>query len=174
MLTKETALRKEKNIYNKEKNKYNYVFIFKCKSCDEELKVQSSSFKIHSGKCKSCSQQGKDYAHIYNELKNHRNLKVEFTLTFQEFLDIINVAICDYCKTELIYNKHSKIWGKGLSRAHQLDRKDNLKGYEKNNVVCCCWTCNRLKSDVFTYEEFQLLSPILQTIMKNRKMNESK
>jgi hypothetical protein len=169
MLIKENSIRKEKNIYNIEKNKFNYIFIFKCKNCDEEIRVQSSSFKTHSGKCRSCSQQGEDYAHIYNELKNHRNLKVEFKLTFEEFLNIIKTPICEYCKTEIVYNKHSKNWGKGLSRAHQLDRKDNLKGYIKDNVVCCCWTCNRLKSDVFTYEEFNLLSPTLQIIMKNRK-----
>lgn len=51
---------------------------------------------------------------IYQELKNHRNKKVEFNLTFEDFLTIIKDNFCHYCGKELIYNKHSKNWGKNL------------------------------------------------------------
>ena len=49
-------------------------------------------------------------------------------------------------------------------------RKDNDIGYVKNNLVVCCWECNRLKSDRFTYKEFIKLSPILKEIMQNRNI----
>jgi hypothetical protein len=162
MLLKENSKRVEK--YKGYK-----LYIFDCIKCNSvELKVQQQSIKRHSGKCRSCSQQGEDYFHIYNELKNHRNRKVEFSLSFEDFLTVISKGKCEYCDKVLIYNKHAKNWGKSLTRAHQLDRKDNSKGYTKENVACCCWNCNRLKSDIYSYEEFMLLSPILKEIHKNK------
>lgn len=145
------------------------IYHFKCISCTEVIKVQKGSFETHSGKCRRCCQLGEPYLFIYNELKNHRNRKVSFNLSFDEFLEIIKNNSCHYCEKELIYNTHSKVWNKSNSRAHQLDRKDNSKGYEKDNVVPCCWNCNRMKSDIYSYEEFKLLSPILKEIHKNRK-----
>ena len=35
-----------------------------------------------------------------------------------------------------------------------LDRIDPSKGYELTNIVTCCENCNRLKSDLVSYEEF--------------------
>ena len=34
-----------------------------------------------------------------------------------------------------------------------LDRKDNRKGYTKDNSLPCCGTCNSLKSNILTYDE---------------------
>jgi len=164
MLLKENSHRKEKVI---SKNSSYYVYYFYCE-CGKEIKSQSTQFKRHSGKCQRCCQLGEPYKFIYNELKNHRNKKVPFSLTFEELKEIIKNPFCHYCNIELNYNKHSRDWGKQLSRAFQLDRKDNKKGYYKENVVTCCWTCNRLKSDAFTYEEFMKLSPILKEIQKVR------
>lgn len=169
MLLKENAIRVEKIYYNPKK--WYYVYVFNCLDCGKEIRPQQSGLKRHSGKCCSCSQQGQPYAHIYNELKNHRNTKVEFSISYEEFLEVINKAECEYCGKKLQYNKHSKDWGKNLTRAHQLDRKDNTKGYTTDNITCCCWTCNRLKSDVFTYNEFIKLSPILKEIRLNREAN---
>ena len=35
-----------------------------------------------------------------------------------------------------------------------MDRKDNNKGYEKDNVVPCCWRCNNGRGNLFSYEEW--------------------
>jgi transcription elongation factor Elf1 len=166
MLLKENSLRKEKVTTNK--SSY-YVYYFTCLECNKEIKAQTSQLKRHSGKCQRCSQLGEPYLFIYNELKNHRNKDVEFNISFDEFKKAILSSECHYCNTALVYNKHSREWGKGLTRAHQLDRKDNTKGYTLDNVVPCCWTCNRLKSDAFTYEEFCMLSPMLKEIQWKRK-----
>lgn len=165
MLNKENANRKEKIT---SANSNYYVYYFNCSICNKEIKAQSSQLKRHSGKCQRCSQLKEPYRFIYNELKNHRNRKVEFNLTFEEFKEIISNNNCHYCNEDLFYSEHSRNWGKSITRAHQLDRKDNLKGYNKDNVVPCCWTCNRLKSNEFTYEEFLLLSPILKIIKEQR------
>jgi hypothetical protein len=150
------------------------VFHFNCSECGNDIKAQSNQLLRHSGKCMNCSHKGIPYLHIYNELKNHGNKNVNFTLTFDEFLEIIKLSKCHYCNTELNYNKHSRVNGIATSRAYQLDRKNNLEGYTLNNVVTCCWECNRLKSDRFTYDEFLLLSPILKQIMINRNNDKNR
>ena len=166
MLNKDDAL---EIITKKSKSGSTYkTYIFNC-DCGRKVKSQSSQLKTHSGKCRRCTQLGKPYMYIYNELMNHRNSKVGFTLTYDELVYIIeNNKGCNYCGSNLDYKKHSKEWGKDNSRAHHLDRKDNKLGYTFTNVVTCCWECNRLKSDRFTYEEFMLLSPILKKIMNER------
>lgn len=167
MLEKEKALKIEKR---KSKSNHSYkVFYFQCTDCKDEIKAQLSQLKTHSGKCRSCTQKGEPYKFIYTELKDHRNNNVEFTLSFKEFLNIISKPKCEYCDIDLIYNKHSRDENRNyVSRAHQLDRKNNNKGYTLDNVVPCCWECNRLKSDRFTYEEFMQLSPVLKNIIKIR------
>lgn len=166
MLNKENAIRKEK--YVNGKNRY-YLYVYECVGCKKELKIQGSGIKRHSGKCMRCTQLKEPYKYIYNELRLHKNQKVDFKLSFEEFLDIIKNPECHYCGKKIEYKEYSREWGKTNSRAHQLDRKDNQKGYSKDNVVCCCWTCNRLKSNEFTYEEFLLFKPALEEIRKKRE-----
>jgi hypothetical protein len=166
MLLKEQAIRKEK--VTTTKTSY-YVYIFKCSECNKEIRAQASHLKTHSGKCLRCTQLKEPYRFIYNELKNHRNKNVEFKISFEEFKEVIKDAKCHYCNVPLVYHEHSRDWGKQLTRAHQLDRKDNDKGYTIDNVVTCCWTCNRLKSDAFTYEEFCRIGKILKEIQKEKE-----
>ena len=170
MLLKENAIRKENFV--KGKNRY-YNYIFECSGCGKELNVQSSSLKTHSGKCMRCTQLKEPYKYIYNELKLHKRRSTVVELTFEEFLEIIKERKCHYCEEDLNYEEYSRVWGKTNSRAHQLDRKNNDLGYTKDNVVTCCWECNRLKSDRFTYEEFMQLSPILKKITNERKLGKT-
>lgn len=165
MLDKNLATRKEK--VQAANCKY-LVYIFNCTECDSEIRAQSSHLKTHSGKCVSCGQRGIPYKHIYNELKNHKNKKYEVTITFEDFLEIINKRKCHYCNRDIIYNEHTRINGKIVSRAYQLDRVDNNKGYNKDNLVSCCWDCNRIKSDIYTYDEFIKISKVLREIYRNR------
>lgn len=167
MLLKENSIRIEKEVKNK--NRY-YFYIFNCIDCGKELKVMGGSLKTHSGKCRRCTQLKTPYLYIYNELKNHRKLDIEFTLTFDEFLKKIENSNCHYCGEKLIYHENSRNWGEPNSRSHKLDRKNNNLGYTDENTVCCCWECNRLKSNRFTYDEFSQLSPILKKIQLDRKM----
>lgn len=170
MLLKENAIRRER-IY-KGKNRY-YNFIFECSGCGKELNVQSSSLKTHSGKCRRCSQIGEPYRYIYNELKLHKKFNAIVELTFEEFMNVIKERKCHYCDDDVEYHEHTRNWGVPNSRAHHLDRKNNDLGYTKDNVVTCCWECNRLKSDRFTYEEFIQLSPILKKIQIEKKRKET-
>lgn len=147
------------------------TYIFECIDCGKDIKLQAGRFKSHSGKCIQCSQRGKPYSHILNELIftcKKRNKHI-VTLTYDEFIDIITDAKCHYCNKELIYNKYTRDENLNyVSRAYQLDRKNNDLGYTKENVVPCCWECNRLKSNIYTYKEFMRFSPILKEIQQER------
>lgn len=166
MLNKDKAI---EVITKKSKSGSTYkTYKFKCLDCSNIISAQHSHLKTHSGKCRRCSQLGEPYAHIYNELKNHKNKKCSIDITFEEFIELISTEECHYCNTNLIFNKHSKIYNKNLSRAYQLDRKDNKLGYSKDNLVPCCWECNRLKSDIYSYEEFILIAESLKKVQKQR------
>lgn len=168
MLLKEKAKLKERRV--SKSGSYYYVFHFDCKKCGVDIKAQTCQLNTHSGMCRSCTQKGIPYMYIYNELKNHKNKKFEVNLSFDEFLDCISTKKCHYCNEDLIFNQHSKSSnGQYLSRAYQIDRKNNFHGYYRENIVPCCWECNRLKSDIYTYEEFMIISNSIKIIKKNRK-----
>jgi hypothetical protein len=40
-----------------------------------------------------------------------------------------------------------------------IDRADNSRGYELQNIVKACWICNSLKSDFFSPEEMRAVGP---------------
>lgn len=56
-----------------------------------------------------------------------------------EFVKMIISMPCDYCLT--------------IDRFSQLDRKDNSKGYTKDNVVPACRRCNMVKGMYLSYDD---------------------
>jgi len=143
------------------------IFIFECVLCGNDIKSQLSQLKTHSGKCKKCTQKKKPYEHILNELIHSCNNKriIDISLDYNEFIEIIKDSKCHYCNKKLIFNPHTRDESSNyVSRAYQLDRKDNNLGYTIENVVTCCWNCNRIKSDIYSYDDFMKLSPILKEI----------
>lgn len=78
-------------------------------------------------------------AYIGNTVKK-RNLL--FTLSVEEFQHLCSLT-CFYCGAE----PQSKMdVGKGVKNG--IDRIDSSKGYTLDNCVTCCWTCNRMKSNM--------------------------
>ena len=55
------------------------------------------------------------------------------------------------------------------STAYNLDRKDSIKGYTKENCVVCCKRCNRAKSNLFSYEEWLEIGKFIQEHPENFK-----
>ncbi len=169
MLNKEDAFEVRVKKYNT--HSYAKTWYFKCE-CGETFCSQSTHLKTHSGKCRKCCQRGKPYEAIYNEMVRARGIKnKDGELTYEQFLEVINSKECHYCKTPMHWFPHTKAKGHEIpgARAYQIDRKYNEIGYLKENCVPCCWTCNRLKSDVFTYEEFLEIGLLIQKFRKNRK-----
>lgn len=65
-----------------------------------------------------------------------------WTLTIDQFESIVSLP-CHYC---------DGFFGK-VEVGSGLDRLDPNKGYELSNVVSCCYTCNKIKSDVLSVSE---------------------
>ena len=148
------------------------TFTFECIDCGNDIKSQQSQLKTHSGKCRKCTQKKRPYEHILNELihscLNKTNHFID--LSYEDFVSIIENSNCHYCDKKLKFNEHTRDENSNyVSRAYQLDRKNNDLGYIKENVVPCCWNCNRMKSDIYSYEDFIKLSPILKEIHKNNE-----
>lgn len=83
----------------------------------------------------------------------------EVSLTFEEFLQFVEDKTCHYCDAVLVWNAFTV---SRKSNPYNLDRKDNTKGYSKENCVACCRACNYGKGDRFTYEEWCVMTKALK------------
>lgn len=69
--------------------------------------------------------------------------EIEWQLTLEKYSSLI-IMPCYYCANKL---------GAPVKRSIGLDRLDSNKGYELENVVSCCYTCNCIKNEFLTPEE---------------------
>lgn len=92
----------------------------------------------------------------YGSSKRH-NKTLEFNLEKEYFIKLVQ-SNCFYCdkvpKQKITVNKkHSYLY-------NGIDRLNNTKGYEKNNVVACCWDCNQMKSNLNFNEFIEIINKI--------------
>lgn len=109
-----------------------------------------AAHNLRSKKTESCGHERNlpDYKRIYNLLVCNNKNRVECNLTFEEFLEFVPIKECHYCCKSVQWKPH------GIQYSYNLDRKDNNKGYLKENCVVCCKRCNYSKGDRYTYEEW--------------------
>ncbi len=145
------------------------IYVFKCSGCENKIRSRRCDIARHSGKCKSCSPRKKPFESIYTALTRSDNFASKnSTLTYEEFLSFTRIQHCHYCSTEI---RWSEFRGTDDLKRYYLDRKNSDLGYHVHNLVTCCSSCNYLKSNKFTYEEFKLLGPALQEIAVKRGYN---
>ncbi len=141
------------------------MICFTCKEdkpVEEFCKDKSSKTGI-SQRCRSCfSEKAKNW-YQRNKKRQHdlarqprqrflfgkknatqRNLTWNIEET--SFYELIKQP-CDYCQQPPTLET-TGVW---------LDRLDNTKGYELDNVVPCCGRCNTSKSNNFTPEEWKVM-----------------
>ena len=115
--------------------------------------------------CDACKNLRRKYDSEYSVKINSRwksaksaakRRKISFSFSLEEYTKAIEPE-CYYCNGE--FNTPSKC-GVGL------DRLDNSKGYDIENVVSCCTTCNYLRGDILSPEETKVA---VQAILKFRK-----
>lgn len=135
------------------------AYVFKCASCDSEVRPSAGKLKVHSGKCKSCTMKGKPLISSYTQLLVQKKRGLEVSLSYEQFIDLCQIPKCHYCGKEI---KRNLKRGDAGYRGYALDRKDNTQGYTVENSVPCCWNCNQTKNSRFTYEEFMELSIVLK------------
>jgi len=148
----------------------------KCTSCLEmrppELYYKSKRVDGKTYVCKLCHRKAvrsyrkvpESYAWYYRrieKMRSHaRTRGLDFTLTVDEYRAIKKQTNCSYCgaATDVI----------------TLDRVDNNIGYVKENMVGCCWICNKIKSNLpFTLSEMKLIGQAVAECSKriNRDPN---
>jgi hypothetical protein len=88
---------------------------------------------------------------FYIYTKSAKDRDYEFKLTSDEFryLTKQNCFYCDLPPGSVF--KAARMYGPYIYNG--IDRKDNLKGYTKENSVPCCGVCNTIKMDL-SYEVF--------------------
>jgi 5-methylcytosine-specific restriction endonuclease McrA len=103
---------------------------------------------------------------IYISLKSGaKDRNINFNLIKEKFIKWYNNQIkkCVYCgRKENVANRDRNKYYRRLS----IDRKNNNRGYELNNLVLCCHRCNLRKSDDLTFEQMLKVSKFINQIQK--------
>jgi hypothetical protein len=108
------------------------------------------------------------YEWLYNTLVREANERMlEIDIAYTDFVEFTRSTHCHYCDGEVWWKTYSEERMRGKhTRSYNLDRKDNLLGYLKSNVVVCCTRCNRAKNNLFTYDEWVRIGKIIATFGK--------
>ena len=72
-----------------------------------------------------------------------------------------------------IFNSRCIYCGETNWKKLGCDRIDNSLPHNKDNVVPCCNTCNRMRSDDFSVSEFKKIGKILKEIYKQRNLKKA-
>jgi hypothetical protein len=102
------------------------------------------------------------YAHIKAGAKI---TKIYFEINKKDFTEWYNnqEKRCVYCERTLDETQKD---GNGHYSRLSIDRKDNNKGYEIDNIVLACNRCNIIKSNAFSYKQMLKVGKILQETLK--------
>lgn len=104
------------------------------------------------------AQKGRHPASVkYLQIKiTSRNSGRPFIITKEEFCRWYETQDlkCVYCDVVDLSLAGSTSSGKGL-RMFSIDRKNSILPYTIENMCFSCWTCNRLKSNYFSAEEWR-------------------
>ncbi len=147
--------------------------------CECGTKRVVEGFSLTSGNSKSCGcfatdnarkrLRTKPYWALYKRLKDQVKItRKEVSITYDEFLEFTKITMCTYCGAPVIWSEWA--YNNKNIGGYNLDRKDNSKGYHKDNVVVCCGDCNWTRGDRFTYEEFMLIARVIRHIYKLRRL----
>lgn len=81
-----------------------------------------------------------------------------FDITREQHEHLVTLP-CEYCGGPL------------NPTGHCLDRKDSSVGYLIDNVVPCCYPCNKIKNNLLTYEEMKAAMAAVLAIRKAPRQN---
>jgi hypothetical protein len=84
--------------------------------------------------------------------KSAKCRRISLLLTYEEYVSIVQDKLCYYCDGVL------PLYGAGL------DRLDNNKDYQLDNVVPCCSDCNSIRGDRLTVKEMIAVAQLLKTM----------
>lgn len=86
----------------------------------------------------------------------------EGDISFDQFIELAEKN-CFYCNTE---PSNHRVYNKNKWSYNGLDRIDQTKPHNLDNVVPCCWTCNERKSNWNQTEFLQWITKIYNHAVK--------
>jgi hypothetical protein len=96
------------------------------------------------------------------ELENlNLSFPMEQNINISELLELIHKygLICYLCNQTVHICTTGRLNSLRLpsydNKQFTLDRLDNLRNHSKDNVMICCLTCNKLRSNNYTAEQFK-------------------
>lgn len=128
---------------------------FLCLRCYKKDEYQRRK-QVQSTRSKSRYQDDKDRFLVKN--RNYRkttrgrfslykarakHFGIPFNIDYRQYAELVTLK-CFYCGDD--------------NTTGGVDRTDNTRGYVPENVVSCCKTCNFLKRDLFTREQFEFVT----------------
>lgn len=143
--------------------------IVECLICGKVKKLQYNAlYKKSNNNCICNTGLATKTYEFKDELKKYRNLrnsvlnrrKRDFNIEFEDFLKIAKQP-CNYCGEDFNDKK---------GKTHGLDRIDSALGYEINNVVASCYTCNCMKNDLNIKDFYKHLERIIK-YANNKKVS---
>jgi hypothetical protein len=155
-------------------------WLCKCDCGNEVIRITNQLNKIPMPNCGCFSKKRmvelntkncRPFEWIYNNLSRcARHNNKEMILSFDDFLAFTKINRCHYCGDKITWrDRNSK---KKPDSCYYIDRKDNAKGYIKENCVVCCSLCNFTKHSHFSYDEMLLLGKTIGAIKKSRQATE--
>jgi hypothetical protein len=123
-------------------------------------------------------EKHKKYKFLYSQSLNGiyigtkyeaKKRKIDFSITKEDFIKWYNQQEkkCHYCGRSVEESNKDKFLNQDFYRL-SIDRTDNNKGYQLNNIVLSCLNCNRIKSRFFTYFEMIKIGSVLKEIFAYR------
>jgi hypothetical protein len=120
----------------------------------------------------SLAKRGEPFKALYNKfVYDRKRFDQDCSISYTDFVELAKIKFCHYCKEEVFWAEYSL--GKNGYK-YNLDRMNSNIGYHLYNVVVCCWSCNEMKSNKFTYNEFLEIGKILKSIKEKRNESGSK
>jgi len=146
--------------------------------CGIEKPVAGGNLRKGIAGCASCShkiphpwKRIRPFESLFNqfqrgisgvERQDRLTVKRDCTLTYEEFVSFTVTDKCHYCWLPIFWTEFD-IAKNGVR--YNLDRKDNSRGYDVDNLVVCCKDCNAAKGSRYDYETWFAMTEVL----RNRK-----
>ena len=154
--------------FSHKKYKQGNVLVWKCQcSCGSVRWKTTGNLKDpQQQRCSACASPERNkkrikYARPFEPLfqrlhLSSKNKGLMCSLTYEEFFEFTRTIECEYCGANVKWSLSSQ------AMSTNMDRKDNAKGYSKDNCAVCCIDCNRIKSNRFTYTQMLEIGSLIK------------
>lgn len=143
------------------------LYFHYCRGCGVEIGPnRASQLKVRSGYCNSCfkKQVHPEGQTFLTRIKNQaKKRNVDCSITLEEVLFLRSLKSCTYCGIELNW-KYS---------GTNLDRKNPLEPYSFENVTVSCFPCNKVKSNILTFDEMRIAMAAIRAFRLSSKTNQN-